>query len=225
MLINRNKVEVASTWGTALKIVRAEWLLACIREWRYVDEKDYSWKPFSSDLIDDEDNISTEEEDNNQHNNNNDDNDDDNDNDKTDNQVNEMNSPTNIKQNSQENDIDEDDISTEDEEEEEDSGTNENVNNDKDVKAELCNREHVQSPLSSSTNQSDNHPSQLSSNHPLHLLPNSIHTESDIIKPMISSSPSPSPSQKRTSSSDLLSTEQTTKRVHSTPKEKYFFFS
>lgn len=212
--MTRNKIEVASTWGTSLKIVRAEWLLACIREWRYVDEKDYSWKPFISELIDDEDNISTDddvEEENSQSNNQHITNE---------HLADEKSSTTNTNENKENNVIDEDEISTEDEEEDDNTSSNQGIANENGEETELRNHEDIPSPPSSpSVNQSDKHPVQPSSKSPLHLLPNSIHTESDIIEPMASSS-SLSVSQKRVSSSDLSSTEPATKRTHPTPKEK-----
>lgn len=41
-LISSDKYHAAALWKGSLKIVRVEWLLACLRQWKRVNEDEYS---------------------------------------------------------------------------------------------------------------------------------------------------------------------------------------
>lgn len=49
--MSSDKVVAAREWGDAIHVVRVEWLLACVREWRRVSEKEFEVKDVNEDDV------------------------------------------------------------------------------------------------------------------------------------------------------------------------------
>ena len=49
--MSSDKVVAAREWGDAIHVVRVEWLLACVREWRRVSEKEFEVQDVNEDDV------------------------------------------------------------------------------------------------------------------------------------------------------------------------------
>ena len=49
--MSSDKVVAAREWGDAIHVVRVEWLLACVREWRRVSEQEFEVKDVNEDDV------------------------------------------------------------------------------------------------------------------------------------------------------------------------------